>query len=411
MAQLPSVSIEQAKKIELILKYKFNDAISQIRVHSWLNNFKKAEWDLAITVFEHIEYYTLDKLCDLLNSEICEITKTNNSLIFIPIGSQAKSGDVMLYLIQKMKQSWGKAINYRFCRLCDEDENSIQDDDVIILVDDFVGTGKTVESFVESNIGIIDAILARKIQIILLCCFMMDFTLNRLRRRFPDITFMPCEIKYRAFDNEKSLFGSHSKMVEVRKFCYKYGQKIIGKRRRDDMKPLGFGNCQSLVVMEQSTPNDTLPLIWGSTAKGEPLFPRFYDKKVMLSRIQRSENVWWMAKMAHSFKQTDNDINWKEYFSNTNYVSLLILKILISDRIKSEYRILNTLGLSKTEFQQLKQYGLNKGMWDQNLVVPDNIRKMYFEILYKLRHRKQEEMDTNICNKKIYVPETFKGLS
>jgi hypothetical protein len=38
--------------------------------------------------------------------------------------------------------------------------------------------------------------------------------------------------------------------------------------------PLGFGDCQALVVFETGCPNNSVPILWKQTGEWQPLFPR-----------------------------------------------------------------------------------------------------------------------------------------
>lgn len=44
--------------------------------------------------------------------------------------------------------------------------------------------------------------------------------------------------------------------------------------RLEPKHPVGYGNCEALVVFERSRPNNALPIMWASSKDWIPLFKR-----------------------------------------------------------------------------------------------------------------------------------------
>lgn len=70
----------------------------------------------------------------------------------------------------------------------------------------------------------------------------------------------------KVFSTISKYFLSEKKKTETRKMCELHGNKLLPKF------PLGFGNSQLLMGLEDSIPDNTLPIIWSDVCNWEPIF-------------------------------------------------------------------------------------------------------------------------------------------
>ena len=68
--------------------------------------------------------------------------------------------------------------------------------------------------------------------------------------------------------DEDRAFTDASASDYAREVAEDYGRRLVKKY------PLGFGDCQALVVFDATCPNDTLPVLWYGDSGWKPLFAR-----------------------------------------------------------------------------------------------------------------------------------------
>lgn len=135
-------------------------------------------------------------------------------------------------------------------------DNCILEDYVLLLVDDFIGTGTTAHSCVSyyTSQGI------PKQNIMIIVYVVMELGFKKLSKENIKVGY------YKKY--QKCISGKYTREDAQRFIDLNYD---ICKKNQID-KPLGFHNSQALVGM-QRTPNNTLPIFWDKKIR-HPLFPR-----------------------------------------------------------------------------------------------------------------------------------------
>lgn len=105
--RIPSEDLQ--KRIVDTIRYRFYDRLDLYDVYRWLDNFEEDELELAVSVFEMLEYYKegdlLDFLCKGLYHIIHDYWNENGKgalVRFLPLGRPGKSGHVMQYLVKNL---------------------------------------------------------------------------------------------------------------------------------------------------------------------------------------------------------------------------------------------------------------------------------------------------------------------
>lgn len=397
---------EQHDRLVDVATNRFFNRIDLLELYFWLDNFQPEEYEMAITLLEHVDYYRESDFVSLLKNAIDKLQLNNNSkLHFIPIGDPGKSGYIVLYQLQKLYAPIkNKAFFYSTPDSIEIEQ--LLPNDYIILVDDFIGSGRTVDKF-------LDALkdkerLLQFPRLCLICGIIMKSGLGLLHRKYTipyHVVIATGDIKYKAFEKGESPFGGYVRMKRMRDFCYKYGLKLYREG------PLGFKNTQSLVIIEHSSPNDSLPILWSSRKKWVPLAPRSYDYATERATQSRQDNNRWISLFKKTIGLGDHE-EFKDMFSGDNYTLLLILKLLMEK--KTESVIANILGMTFEDMQRLKAKGIDFDYWDQNWDVSDFTKKQYKEAIayFKRINRSDEDIISEREDERnmIYVPETFRGL-
>lgn len=139
-------SLEQQEYIEDIISTRLNSSIEYSHVLRWLSNFNDSEQDLAIKILSKIDYYSYNRILSVVQSKIERITlNLEGKCIFLPIGEPGKSGGSILYICQQIQGEKSIYVNHMEDAL---NKLSISSD-VLVLVDDIIGSGNTFCSWLK----------------------------------------------------------------------------------------------------------------------------------------------------------------------------------------------------------------------------------------------------------------------
>lgn len=152
-------------------------------------------------------------------------------------------------------------------------------DAIVVLVDDFSGTGNTlVKGLRRFRQKISEEIWKRYVderRIALYVMYAFPEALELLREEFVGVEVSAAHIfgdELRACDDDAGIFDS----LDERNFARQVVQQL--GRELTPGAPLGHGGMGALVVFHNATPNNTLPIFWSGGNVGErpwkPLFPR-----------------------------------------------------------------------------------------------------------------------------------------
>jgi hypothetical protein len=155
----------------------------------------------------------------------------------------------------------------------------IENDPMVVIVDDFAGTGGTLtkgmRKFREKIHPEIWGKYIEEHRISLYVMFAFPEALEAARAAFPGVNVVAATVfgdDLRACDEASDLFADEGE----RRFAKEILQQI--GRELSPSAPLGHGDMGALVVFNNTTPNNSLPIFWSSGTVGErpwkALFPR-----------------------------------------------------------------------------------------------------------------------------------------
>lgn len=387
--------------------FKFGYVVTEYDVFRWLRNFDECEWDMALSVLNMVVYYSSDRIAETVEREIERIANDYSDRIvqILPSGNVGKSGHVMAYHAKKIverldpNQIHLKLINLNLL-------DSIPQKSVIVLLDDFSGTGESIKKFYENKVK--DILIKRKLTSCALTVAYMDkagkFLNDKCGMKIYGDNYIP------AFARRGSVFGSEKSMIPIRDFCFKKGEMLLPDWRERDLKPLGYKNSQSLICFEHTTPNNTLPILWyesviqGTNKSWNALFPRFANSRIDRGRRLRLSSNFWLSAIRHlNLPNT----NWANYHSTESMRMICIVALKYSRR--SDLFIQQQLGICQTDLDEIVEEGKSKGLFDENRSLTIAARTIYEEIRKRdhiLEHEvKKEIIKSNID--RVYVPKSF----
>lgn len=405
-------SLEQQEYIEDIISTRLNSSIKYSHVLRWLSNFDDSEQDLAIEILSKIDYYPYDRILSVVQSKIKRIAlKPMGKCVFSPIGESGKSGGHVLYTCQQIQRESSVYVNH-----IEEALSKLSSpNDVIVLVDDIIGSGNTFCSWLKEklNKGEIGNQLNNLIvqsRIKLISIVVLEKGKRKINSEYSTIDVLGEDTR-KLFLQTRSIFGGHVRMKRYREFCYKYG-KLLSKRW-----PLGYENSQALIVFDHATPNNTLPIIWsdsciaGRNTAWYPLFPRFAHQRVIRAKETMQDKRRELVLLRELFGYEEVE---KALFKRSNLHLLQIVKLKLEN--VDVFTIRQALGISQNDLEELFNLGVSKNLWDAQWQLTEPCRTQYRELKKKIafdktvRKEKELEASSYLRGKIIYIPETFKGV-
>ena len=153
-------------------------------------------------------------------------------------------------------------------------------DSLILIVDDFAGTGSSIVKGLNSffvDVGNSDVInnFLKEGRILCYLLFAFPEALQKMRSSHPDVKFLASHVftdELRALDPDSNIFKDEKETNFAREVLLQIGRELYPQF------PLGYGDMGALVAFHNTTPNNSLPIFWCSGRANEktwrPLFPR-----------------------------------------------------------------------------------------------------------------------------------------
>jgi hypothetical protein len=155
----------------------------------------------------------------------------------------------------------------------------VQDDPLVLVVDDFAGTGATLDNglkrlFLALTQPLVDEYMQDG-RISCYCQFAFPEALDRLKGQYSKVEFYAAHMfgdEVRSLDPQAGLCETDEERVYARDILLQIGRELTPQN------PLGWGDMGALVAFHNSIPNNTLPIFWSDGRVNErswqPLFPR-----------------------------------------------------------------------------------------------------------------------------------------
>ncbi len=155
---------------------------------------------------------------------------------------------------------------------------SLTDVEGIVFVDDFIGTGRTAAKSLKEGLSPIANLVAELgIDVFLISITGFSDAAEKVEKELAKVLHSfrvsicdPLDISDKSFAASSAILPDSATRARAREIVESYGRRLCRGA------PLGYGNCQALVVFENTCPNNTLPILWaqGPHDDWRPLFPR-----------------------------------------------------------------------------------------------------------------------------------------
>lgn len=365
-------------------------------INEWLTQFEESEKTLAITMLTKLKFVSRDTYAQWLQEEISKNTIDNTKYAFYSIrkldtdqtnefipywdndgcvidrpGESQGSEDFIYSLISNFTR--GRDNLYDHPSIQTLKENRIKN---LILIDDAIGSGKRVYSFINSmlnnrtlkswwSLGLINFHIYSFIRnsqasdIIIKKVIGSDHS-SRVYRKSSKISFYS---KYGYSDNLENRWGEH--IQEIINLCTR-NNKIQNWARK------GYGGVMSNLIFYHSVPNN-IPGIFWFEGRWNPLFPKRTMPDWIISLLennfaeapqaipQQVIDILMLIKKGYVSKSSlsmalDIDINLLNYFLD----KCITLNLLVEDTLR-----LTTVG---RDFLYNNQKTIPK--WNKDLYIP-----------------------------------------
>jgi len=261
--------------------------ISEHQVEAWLSQFSSLEERrLAFTLLRAIRFYSTD----LVRTKLAEAhgVVTRGTTWHRKQYESTKRRDILVTYLGGPGHS-GAEYARRY-----GDENAIHPDNIaslemvhellakrsdykaVVVVDDFIGSGRTVAELL--TIGgtalnaISDAVQGKLFMVVV--CGMSEG--SRLVQKVIEESGLKLQLHVLdtietatgVFGTNSAVFRDEAERGRARDTAYKYGLELLSDW------PLGYGNCEAAVVFDNKIPNNCLPILWVEKKGWRPLFRR-----------------------------------------------------------------------------------------------------------------------------------------
>nr|WP_319398779.1 ATP-binding protein [uncultured Carboxylicivirga sp.] len=271
--------------------YKGKEITTDI-VRGWLEQFEGLENQRNMfKLLEHIKFYNnseiREKMEDLFREVKKEIRRANKERIIKE--SQRKRDDILISYLDQNPAKSGAEYSKLFVEAnniykdnsttIDKLEKKIienRDLNALVFIDDFIGSGNTIiENIRELTDNYKNLIIERRLIVIIGVITGFQEGKHLIEKEIADIGIPikiiildPLDISNKAFNSESSIFSKPIERDKTKKICYDIGLKL------EKNHPLGYDDCQAVLVFPNTCPNNSLPILWKKTKTWNPIFER-----------------------------------------------------------------------------------------------------------------------------------------
>lgn len=260
----------------------YRDAVTNATIESWLNQFGLTDRDLAARILDAVEFYGQSQIHAAYRQALSSLegwhpkaSRRMGRWRFAAMsGSAGESGDAMLYQFRVANGLDARANNNLFASRSDlfrqpllpeDDPQKLGENDVVVLLDDFSGTGKQVCDAWNDPVTSFGALLAGVGRVYLILVAAAAAAREKISNETGLRPIMAHELSER--DNVFSESCTHFSAADRTKLLH-YG-KIADRQR-----PKGYGDCGFVVVFQHRSPNNSIPILHADNRNWTGLFPR-----------------------------------------------------------------------------------------------------------------------------------------
>lgn len=251
----------------------YRSSVTKCTCESWLDQFDAPDRDLAARTLDSVLFYGQDQIADTFRSMLKSLegwnrdkSKRTGRWFFVAMSSSAgESGDGMIYQFRVANNLDSKAYNEMFIYPRELVSKKLTRDDIIVLLDDFTGTGQQIcDAWNSPELSYSELVAgAGRVYLIVIVAT------RRARERIREETTISLSSGHYLGDQD-NVFSDKckhfSKAEKERLLTY--------NQRADSTNAKGRGDSGLLVVFFHRCPNNTIPIMHVQNDRWVGLFPR-----------------------------------------------------------------------------------------------------------------------------------------
>jgi hypothetical protein len=160
-------------------------------------------------------------------------------------------------------------------KISNTDEKKLEKMKVLVLVDDFSGSGDTLITALDKYKEMICHYTDKEIKVVLFSACCLEEARPKIQDKIKDlnlkIEYFPGEVLYeeeKIFSDKSRYFSDPKDREFMRSVFETYGSKLLKNN------PLGYNGSEVAIVFEANCPNNSLPILWSNENNWKPLFRR-----------------------------------------------------------------------------------------------------------------------------------------
>lgn len=240
-------------------------SISRNDVRIWLKQFQPDHLSVALKLLRSVDFYDPPRIInDYRTAHQLFLTTIDSTSLegvtFFSFGHAGKSGSSMIYLYRTANDIPVGKCRY-FSEITSFFGEESPEEPKLVFVDDFIGTGSQA---IETWERLREIPFPRGARTFLLTLVAFDEAIDKVTGE-TDLQVITPRIlseEDRIFSSMNVSFTNAEKNI-LMAYCERVGQS-----------PVGFRNCQALVVFHYKSPDNVISVLRGKTEDWKPLFPR-----------------------------------------------------------------------------------------------------------------------------------------
>lgn len=391
-----------SEEIDLILE-RLDRTRSKKDIIRWLENFEEKDRKEAIEVLQRLQFVTQGDLFELTDDLIEKISSgisKKTKIYLYPIAKYGKSATHISYYITKSpvfarleRHKQTVFITNEF----DIKNAKFDNNSIIVLFDDFFGSGDSFKKYYDYLISLSDPSFANVEVIYGACYYYMENAKVKIRAEIPNINLIG-QLHERIFGISPIMFSNQNDTEIKKKMCFEYADSNGLFINSEGKHNLGYKDSEALLSFTYMPPNNTLPIIWSNKSKWVPLIPRNVEMIISLNQEYRKELLF-----SSSMKELGVKKDFSGDFGHEKERYIIFGMIRMINRSLPMQQIINYFGTNKllTPYIELAQF---KGFIDANYKLTALGIEQLNLILNEIKEYKARKNKDIVYNDVDYMP-------
>jgi len=264
MQRTTRIKLTYTEDVDLAVeRFSDHEDMSEARMLRWLEQFPDADLPLVMRVMASVRYYnrlnlrTMTRQLFTIASEMMR-ERGYQRVVFVAVGDAGSGSSFVARMLRELI----RGTPHRLMSMLDLSRAEPGSIDAVVFVDDFSGTGQTLEMWWEN----VEALVRPTGAAIFVGLLVLN---ERARQRVEQLGHV---LAVEELDDTQNIFRpenqafSDPEKARIEEHCRSTGCGAKYER--------GFGSCGLLLAFRHGCPNNSLPVLWYSGNRWRPLFNR-----------------------------------------------------------------------------------------------------------------------------------------